>query len=158
MGNSHRRVEHPCIFCEINTSRDRIIYEDDLAFVFEDIKLNSAQRHILVCPKTHIKNINHLSSSDIPLLEHMESIAKNVLSDSHPKSPLLFGYHSPPFYSIKHLHLHGLVLPITSCYFNRITYGVGLTTTEKLKSKLNPRSKLWKRRWNLLSILNIILL
>lgn len=119
----------PCKFCEILKHKQEVIYENELVFAFYDIKQASSQAHILVCPKQCIKNINHISKkrvSDLQLINTMYEVGSKLLEDISPNCQKRFGFHRPPFYSIPHLHLHCLILPIQNCFYNKITYGLAL--------------------------------
>ncbi|TPX31653.1 hypothetical protein SmJEL517_g05076 [Synchytrium microbalum] len=98
-----------CTFCNIIERKipAEIVFENDELMAFRDIS-PSAQQHLLIVPKTHIGNISHLGCKDAPLLERMEHVGEQLLSRFEQKR---FGFHSPPFYTVDHLHLHALGLP-----------------------------------------------
>ncbi|CAH4033092.1 unnamed protein product [Pieris brassicae] len=100
----------PCIFCNIvNKLEDtEILYEDDLVCVFRDIK-PASKFHILAVPKRHIEDARALTPSDIALVQKMLTVAKQMLSqNNYSMDDARFGYHWPPFRSVKHLHLHAI--------------------------------------------------
>ncbi|RLN14620.1 hypothetical protein BBO99_00004098 [Phytophthora kernoviae] len=83
--------------------------------------------HILVVPRRHIRNVNKLTAEDAALLRHMREVAAFVLREM-PRPPVVlasskaekahddaemsdeddfkFAFHSPPFNSIDHVHMH----------------------------------------------------
>ena len=52
-----------CIFCKIaeHEIESEIVYEDNLVVAFKDLN-PAAKIHILIVPKTHVKNIYEVSS------------------------------------------------------------------------------------------------
>ena len=53
-----------CLFCEIANDPTKLIWENDVAAAFKDIH-PVAPVHVLVVPKTHIKNLDALSDIDM---------------------------------------------------------------------------------------------
>ncbi|GBP13561.1 Histidine triad nucleotide-binding protein 3 [Eumeta japonica] len=107
---SRKMAGNVCIFCNIvNKIGDtEILYEDDDVCVFRDIK-PASRFHVLVIPKTHIEDVKHLTPDDKELVQKMLTIAKDMLSKNNFSiSNARFGYHWPPFRSVKHLHLHAI--------------------------------------------------
>lgn len=107
-----------CPFCDIPiNNRNRILFEDDLIIIFEDINPIS-YIHLQCIPKKHIKNINSLNSSHISLIEHMKNQGKNYILkhyDGINENDIIQGFHIPPFTSVGHLHLHCIVPPYKNC-------------------------------------------
>lgn len=104
MGNDSSK---DCIFCDIIKKNEVIVYENDEIVLFKP-RSADAEIHLLCCPKKHIKNINSLTNEDIPILEKMKLTAIEYIEKEYNfKNPIL-GFHIPPFYSIKHLHMHCL--------------------------------------------------
>ena len=107
-----------CPFCDIPiNNRNRILFEDDLIIIFEDINPIS-YIHLQCIPKKHIKNINSLNSSHISLIEHMKNQGKNYMLkhyDGINENDIIQGFHIPPFTSVGHLHLHCIVPPFYNC-------------------------------------------
>ena len=65
-----------CLFCRIyRNQKNLIVYETEDTFTIHDLHKSSAQEHLLVCPKRHIKHLMVLESGDIPLLQQMKSAA-----------------------------------------------------------------------------------
>ncbi|XP_026753595.1 adenosine 5'-monophosphoramidase HINT3-like [Galleria mellonella] len=101
-------VKSSCIFCNIvnKLENTEILYEDNEICVFRDIK-PASRFHILTVPKRHIQDAKSLTSADKELVSNMLSVAKEMLSKNNLSvEDARFGYHWPPFTSIKHLHLH----------------------------------------------------
>ncbi|KAK1945239.1 Histidine triad nucleotide-binding protein 3 [Phytophthora citrophthora] len=122
-----------CRFCEILQSGDEpFLYEDEDVVVFRPLA-PVVVSHILVVPRRHIRNVNKLTPDDTALLRHMHEVAASVLREmprppvvlSPPKvervhdtteedctdddnfeSDFKFAFHSPPFNSIDHVHMH----------------------------------------------------
>lgn len=76
-----------CVFCSIlHNEPEKIIYEDDTVFGFYDIRRKFATEHILVCPKEHIQDADHLTSKDKDLLQQMQKACEDLLSKLTPDS------------------------------------------------------------------------
>ena len=56
-----------------------VLYEDERVLCFRDIRPVS-KHHSLVIPKRNIRDLNHLGPEDVPLLRHMVSVAKAVVT------------------------------------------------------------------------------
>ncbi|KAL0484699.1 histidine triad nucleotide-binding protein [Acrasis kona] len=99
-----------CKFCmnSIARTKQTVLYSDDLVYVLEDINPD-AKFHFLINTHEHIVSINSLKRKDIPLLQHMQKIGSKMLQEKgcDPRSCTL-GFHVPPFYTIKHLHMHAM--------------------------------------------------
>ncbi|XP_026498882.2 adenosine 5'-monophosphoramidase HINT3-like [Vanessa tameamea] len=97
-----------CVFCNIvnKLENTEILYEDDDVCVFRDIK-PASDYHILTVPKRHIEDAKSLQPADKELVEKMLSIAKEMLQKNNLSlDGARYGYHWPPFRSVRHLHLH----------------------------------------------------
>ncbi|XP_070395935.1 adenosine 5'-monophosphoramidase HINT3-like isoform X1 [Dermacentor albipictus] len=98
-----------CVFCKIVAGKDpkaTLLYQDEDYVVFPDIHPASAH-HYLVVPKKHVKNVKSLTHNDIPLVNRLVEIGKQVLEErSGSMDSSRMGFHWPPFTSISHLHLH----------------------------------------------------
>ncbi|CAI5716191.1 unnamed protein product [Hyaloperonospora brassicae] len=119
-----------CRFCEIlKSGNEPFLYEDEDVTVFRPLA-PVVVSHILVVPRRHIRNVNELTLDDVALLHHMREVAANVLREMPRPSRLLaplrkaertpgtavdsagddddfkFAFHSPPFNSIDHVHMH----------------------------------------------------
>lgn len=99
-----------CIFCEV-TERKRpakIIYEDELAVVFEDIN-PQAPVHTLVIPKKHIRTNLELKEEDNNLIGHLFQIANKIANDkgiAERGFRLVMNCNPESGQTIFHLHLH----------------------------------------------------
>ncbi|XP_058830165.1 adenosine 5'-monophosphoramidase HINT3-like isoform X2 [Topomyia yanbarensis] len=109
-----------CIFCKIASGKDAstvILFENERICIFKDIR-PAADNHLLAIPKHHIGDVRPLTVSDKPLLEEMRTELSNVLKDQFQvdDTTVLFGFHIPPFTTVKHLHMHGIA-PVSSMGF-----------------------------------------
>ncbi|RVE47166.1 hypothetical protein evm_008134 [Chilo suppressalis] len=99
-----------CVFCNIVNKLDNteLLYEDEQVCIFRDIKPASSF-HILTVPKRHIEDVKGLTSSDKDLVQHMMTVAQDLLVKNNLSlQDARLGYHWPPFRSVKHLHLHAI--------------------------------------------------
>uniref|UniRef100_T1GFH8 HIT domain-containing protein n=1 Tax=Megaselia scalaris TaxID=36166 RepID=T1GFH8_MEGSC len=88
-----------CIFCDIaeKKSPDTVIeFENEELVIFKDIR-PAAEHHFLAVPKVHF-DINNLEASLKTLLENRGVDVNDAL----------YGFHWPPFISVKHLHMHAM--------------------------------------------------
>ena len=135
-----------CGFCNIRDRRltkygeIEIIWEGERLFAFHDHKLGGSQGHIELCPKECIKNINFLERRHVPMLKEMRAqvpLLKNrFFGDA---AQVRTGFHIPPFYSIKHLHLHVMAEPIRGCWNNRIVYSCFMRSLDTVIAKLESK-------------------
>ncbi|KAI9914671.1 hypothetical protein PsorP6_008441 [Peronosclerospora sorghi] len=129
---SHDGALVRCRFCEIlESGEEPFLYEDDDVVVFRPLA-PVVVSHVLVVPRCHIRNVNKLTQDDAALLRHMREVAAMVLRNMPRPSVLLapskaerahnvaedcideedfesdfkFAFHSPPFNSIDHVHMH----------------------------------------------------
>jgi hypothetical protein len=86
-----------------------------------------AARHLLIVPRAHIRTINDILPSDGPLIRDMRRVGERLLDacvqkagrssqasvGQPPRDRRILGFHTPPFHSIDHLHLHCIELPFT---------------------------------------------
>lgn len=97
-----------------------ILAESDEYLAFQD-KCPGAPLHGLVIPKRRIHSVIELSSADLTMLYQMKDMSKQIVKEYYPAShddyELLF--HIPPFYSVKHLHLHVLAPVSEMTWFYR---------------------------------------
>jgi len=139
LANFQPRIQPGCKFCDIiHNQKDKLIYEDEngVCVAFHDKARITAQEHILMCSTTHIKNSHCIDKDNIPLLLYLEEAGKALLKKRRPNDEYRFGYHEPPMNSVEHLHLHCIVLPITSPYLNGVIYGKKLARTEQIIAKI----------------------
>eukprot|EP01134_Creolimax_fragrantissima_P008572 CFRG8572T1 len=97
----------PCIFCAIADQKvdAPLAYKDEKIAVFKD-REPRGRVHFLVVSCMHIPSAKSLTSSDLPLLEHMKKAGEQCYQDAGETGTPHLGFHWPPFNSIDHLHLH----------------------------------------------------
>ena len=116
-----------CVFCIIKeTDINRVVYEDDQIIIFKD-RSPVAEVHLLCIPKRHIKNKNYLTKNDLDLLNHMYITSREFIVLNYKEHLMnninpIFGFHKPPFYSIKHLHMHCIIPPYTNKIMQILNY------------------------------------
>ncbi|XP_053675774.1 adenosine 5'-monophosphoramidase HINT3 [Anopheles nili] len=101
-----------CVFCKIATGNDagtEILFQNERICIFKDIR-PASDFHFLAVPNHHIDGVNSLSAADKPLLQELKQELVNILQSTGQLDPsaALFGFHIPPFTSVKHLHLHAI--------------------------------------------------
>ncbi|KAI0806346.1 HIT-like protein [Irpex lacteus] len=113
-----------CIFCDVSREKGfDVVYEDEKFVVFRDHRPAAAQ-HLLVIPRRHIDSVRTLTKDDVPTVKRMAEIGHSVLDEMQvPLSSRRLGFHIPPFYSVKHLHLHVQATPYRS-WLKRAKYPV----------------------------------
>ncbi|BDA45631.1 probable aprataxin at C-terminar half [Coccomyxa sp. Obi] len=68
-------------------------------------KFPKARHHALVMPRDpDLHDLTSLTAEHVALLNHMEAVAKDWMSEKHSESGFMLGFHSIP--SMSHLHLH----------------------------------------------------
>jgi sulfate adenylyltransferase (ADP) / adenylylsulfatase len=119
------KTDTNCPFCDIrdNNPDSRIIEYSQNTFSFHDRNKGRCKVHIMTCPRKHIINYKHLKKEDIPILQEMKAEAHRIGVKYGQGNKFRIGFHKPPFYSIKHLHLHICIEPITGCFNQYIKYG-----------------------------------
>lgn len=72
-----------CLFCKISAGEmdTDFVYEDDKVVVFEDIN-PQAPVHLLIVPKKHIADLNHLEASENDLIGHVYQVAKKMAAEN----------------------------------------------------------------------------
>jgi diadenosine tetraphosphate (Ap4A) HIT family hydrolase len=92
-----------------------ILSESNHLISFQDTHPR-APLHGLIIPKKQISSVLALTSIDLPMLYEMKQMANEIIqqyttvssiNDNHDINYRLV-FHIPPFYSVKHLHLHVL--------------------------------------------------
>jgi len=108
-----------CIFCNValkknesesDEKKNKIIGEDDTFVAFYDIKPD-AEYHILVIPKAHRLGVDKLTAADIPFINDMLAFGKRISekeAGAEKEKAAIYGFHRPPFNTVKHLHMHCL--------------------------------------------------
>jgi len=108
-----------CIFCKIIASgeADNVIYRDELATAFHDIR-PVAPVHILIVPNKHISSINEMTKEDEALIGHLFLVAKKIAREQGvAESGYRLSINTGPDagQSVHHIHVHlmaGKALPI----------------------------------------------
>ncbi|XP_030385975.1 histidine triad nucleotide-binding protein 3-like [Scaptodrosophila lebanonensis] len=100
-----------CIFCDISSGKvpqTKLEVETDEYVIFKDIKPASTY-HYLAVPKQHYESLEVLNKSHDGLITRMEDgLKKFLVSKNINTSDALFGFHLPPFITVKHLHMHAI--------------------------------------------------
>ena len=99
-----------CIFCDIIQKKvpAKVIYEDDHALAFEDIR-PQAPVHTLVIPKKHISTNLELQESDNNLIGHLFQVANNLARDkgiAERGFRLVMNCNPEAGQTVFHIHLH----------------------------------------------------
>ena len=81
------------------------LFEDDRIVIIND-RYPKARHHFLVLPREKIVDLASVTSSHIPLLEHMLEKARDRVDNEFPGVEFRFGYHAVP--SMSQLHLHSI--------------------------------------------------
>lgn len=134
-----------CPFCNIAFSRTDTVLEletDDYV-IFKDIR-PAARHHYLIVPKQHFESLMDLdkSHSNLGLFTYLYiiieclSISKYIIlvclmqaevkhfmeSKGICTRDALFGFHLPPFTSIKHLHMHAIAPRSEMGFLSRLIF------------------------------------
>jgi histidine triad (HIT) family protein len=98
-----------CIFCGIvkDPVEARIVWEDDLAIAFRDIR-PQAPSHLLVIPKKHISSLGQASPEDASLLGHLLLVAHKVAADEKIGSGyrVVINNGTDAGQTVFHIHVH----------------------------------------------------
>lgn len=99
-----------CIYCKI-IKKDlpaTVVFESEDILAFKDIH-PIAPVHILIIPKRHIEDINHLEESDAEMVGRMILAAKQIAAEFDIFSKgykLLFRVGRDGGQEVPHIHLH----------------------------------------------------
>lgn len=101
-----------CIFCKIvaRSIPATLVYEDDRAIAFKDIK-PEAPVHLLVIPKTHIPKIGDVTEERQALLFHLFQTAHRVAQEAGIADDgyrLVINSGDNGGQTVHHLHIHVL--------------------------------------------------
>ena len=132
-----------CIFC--NWETQDVVFTDEKTVVFND-KYPMAKIHILVIPKEHIDNINSLNEDHLELLNQMKTNALNHIKKVNPEineNEIIFGFHTPPFNSINHLHMHCIVPPFKNYYYYFVNTYLMMTKLDTLIDDIKNKRYHW---------------
>ncbi|KAF1798482.1 HIT-like domain-containing protein [Mucor lusitanicus] len=113
-------ADETCTFCNIKAAIGaRLVTETDDLIAFKD-RSPSAQVHLLIIPKNHIRTVKNLDGGDVVLLEKMIVLGKELLRQQgfnpDDSTQVRLGFHVPPFNSVNHLHMHVIGLPFKNKY------------------------------------------
>ncbi|XP_037826955.1 histidine triad nucleotide-binding protein 3-like [Lucilia sericata] len=136
-----------CIFCDIVAGKSpntKLEVETDEYVIFKDIKPASTY-HYLCVTKRHIESLKVMTKEDIPLVNRMEEGLKGFFkSQDIDLNDALFGFHMPPFISVKHLHMHGIAPRSNMSWTNSFMFNhlhIGLKTVEDARQYLEINHK-----------------
>ncbi|XP_049539432.1 adenosine 5'-monophosphoramidase HINT3-like [Anopheles darlingi] len=112
-------IKPGCVFCTIAAGNDaatEIVFQNERICIFRDIK-PASDFHYLAVPKYHIENVNSLTAADKPLLVELKQELVRVLEANQISlGEASFGFHIPPFTTVKHLHMHAIA-PVSNMGF-----------------------------------------
>jgi histidine triad (HIT) family protein len=98
-----------CIFCRIirGEAPAKKVYEDERAFVFEDIN-PQAPTHVLIIPKKHIVGLKEAQPEDAEIIGYLHLVAAQIarqrgIGDGYRT---VFNVGPRAGQSVFHLHLH----------------------------------------------------
>lgn len=98
-----------CIFCRIirGEAPAKKVYEDERAFVFEDIN-PQAPTHVLVIPKKHIVGLKEAQSEDAEIIGYLHLVAAEIARQRGIEDGYRTVFNVGPRagQSVFHLHLH----------------------------------------------------
>lgn len=81
-----------CLFCDIISGRQPggapLWYRDDRVAVFVP-RTPAGRLHFLVCPTTHVQNAGTVTAAHVPLLQHMQQVALQLLRSHSPHAAAL---------------------------------------------------------------------
>jgi histidine triad (HIT) family protein len=106
----HSEVFMECLFCKIAEKKRsaKILYEDDLSVVFEDIN-PQAPVHALVITKKHISTNLDLKHEDDALVGHLFQVANKIAKDKGIADRgfrLVMNCNPESGQTVFHIHLH----------------------------------------------------
>ncbi|XP_023176607.2 histidine triad nucleotide-binding protein 3 isoform X2 [Drosophila hydei] len=135
-----------CVFCDIVKGKSETILEAESEefVIFRDIK-PAAPNHYLIVPKQHYDSLKTLDESHITMVRHMEKEIKAFfVSKGISTQDAIFGFHYPPFISVKHLHMHGIAPRSQMSFVSQMTYKPStpwFKTTEDALACLRTKEK-----------------
>jgi histidine triad (HIT) family protein len=98
-----------CIFCRIirGEAPAKKIYEDERAFVFEDIN-PQAPTHVLIIPKEHIIGLKEARPEDAGVIGYLHLVAARIARERGIEDGYRTVFNVGPRagQSVFHLHLH----------------------------------------------------
>lgn len=97
-----------CIFCKIAKGEipKEYIYESDQIMVFEDIR-PSAEIHLLIVPREHIKSFMDIKSTHLKIVEEMIKVGQEqVIKYNLEQGKFRFVFNGGEAQKVPHLHWH----------------------------------------------------
>jgi histidine triad (HIT) family protein len=98
-----------CIFCRIlrGEAPAKKAYEDERAFVFEDIN-PQAPTHVLIIPKKHIVGLKEAQAEDAQIIGYLHLVAAQIARERGIENGYRTVFNVGPRagQSVFHLHLH----------------------------------------------------
>ena len=98
-----------CIFCRIirGEAPAKKVYEDERAFVFEDIN-PQAPTHVLIIPRKHIVGLKEAQAEDAEMIGHLHLVAAQIARERGIEDGYRTVFNVGPRagQSVFHLHLH----------------------------------------------------
>ncbi|KAH8260688.1 hypothetical protein KR038_003428 [Drosophila bunnanda] len=114
-----------CIFCNISSGQDSgtvLETESDEFVIFKDIR-PASQHHYLAVTKQHFPSLKDLDESHQDLITRLEEGLRDFLKGQGVSSEdVLFGFHLPPFISVRHLHMHAIAPRSEMGFLSRIVF------------------------------------
>ncbi|XP_043659282.1 histidine triad nucleotide-binding protein 3 [Drosophila teissieri] len=133
-----------CIFCQISDGQDPksvLEVETDEFVIFQDIK-PASEHHYLAVTKKHYASLKDLNKTHDQLVQRMESALKEFLAGKGiPVDDALFGFHLPPFITVKHLHMHAIAPRTQMNFLSRLIFrpSVWFKTADEARSYLSQK-------------------
>ena len=98
-----------CIFCRIirGEAPAKKVYEDERAFVFEDIN-PQAPTHVLIIPKKHLAGLKEAQAEDADIIGYLHLVAAQIARERGIENGYRTVFNVGPRagQSVFHLHLH----------------------------------------------------
>lgn len=96
-----------CIFCKIAAKKvpAKILGESEYSIAFPDIS-PSADTHILIVPKLHIKTFLDFDASNKKILSDLFSLAQNLINSQEISRAYKLIFNGGKYQEIDHLHWH----------------------------------------------------
>ncbi|EDW70723.1 adenosine 5'-monophosphoramidase HINT3 [Drosophila virilis] len=134
-----------CLFCDISNGKTETILEmetDEFA-IFKDIR-PASRHHYLIVTKQHYDSLKVLNQSHEKMVLRMEQGLKSFFtSKGINTTDALFGFHVPPFISVKHLHMHGIAPRSEMSFVSRWVFRPATAwfkTVEEAQAYLNKKA------------------
>ncbi|EDV46864.1 histidine triad nucleotide-binding protein 3 [Drosophila erecta] len=133
-----------CIFCQISNGQDPksvLVVETNEFVIFQDIK-PASQHHYLAVTKNHYDSLKDLNKTHDSLVQRMESALKEFLVGKGVSvDDALFGFHLPPFITVKHLHMHAIAPRTQMSFLSKLIFRPSFffKTTDEARSYLSQK-------------------